>query len=171
MEHEKNLPYQFHWRPHSVDWEPQLSNKKMKKTFLWNMSKSQRLTSTFFPMTHIEIKRDWPTDVAICAGSTGLSVLDYKTSMYTLNFSFFYLFYTKQIRLDLKAEVPVFSPTPFSIYAISFSKRIEPTRWTRLSKPYGESITQSIMFYIFNFPIHPREPFGKGSRAEWNWES
>ena len=43
------LPYQFHWRPQSVDWDSQLSHKKMKTMFLWNMSKSRRLTSTFFP--------------------------------------------------------------------------------------------------------------------------
>ena len=43
------LPYQFHWTPQSVDWEPQLPNKKMKTLFLWNMSKSRRLTLIFFP--------------------------------------------------------------------------------------------------------------------------
>ena len=42
------LPYQFRLRPQSVDREPQLPNKKMKTMFLWNMSKSRRLTSTFF---------------------------------------------------------------------------------------------------------------------------
>ena len=36
------------WRPHSVDRDPQLSNKKRKTMFLSNMSKSWRLTSTFF---------------------------------------------------------------------------------------------------------------------------
>ena len=45
------LPYQFHWRVHSALWDPQLSNKKRKTMFLWNMSKSRRLTSTFFPTT------------------------------------------------------------------------------------------------------------------------
>ena len=45
-----NLPYQFHLRAHSVDREPKLSHKKMKTMFLWNMSKSRRLTSTFFPI-------------------------------------------------------------------------------------------------------------------------
>ena len=44
------LPYQFHRRPHSVDWDAQLSHKKMKTMFLSNMSKSRRLTSTFFPI-------------------------------------------------------------------------------------------------------------------------
>ena len=43
------LPYQFHWRAHLVDWDAQLSHKKMKTMFLSNMSKSRRLTSTFFP--------------------------------------------------------------------------------------------------------------------------
>ena len=43
------LPYQFHWRPQSVGGDSQLPNKKMKTMFLWNMSKSRRLTSTFFP--------------------------------------------------------------------------------------------------------------------------
>ena len=43
------LPYQFHLRAHSVDREPKLPNKKMKTMFLSNMSKSRRLTSTFFP--------------------------------------------------------------------------------------------------------------------------
>ena len=33
-----------------VDREPQLPNKKMKTMFLSNMSKSRRLTSTFFPI-------------------------------------------------------------------------------------------------------------------------
>ena len=47
------LPYQFHWRPHSVDWDAQLSHKKMKTTFLSNMSKSRRLTSTFFEFSPI----------------------------------------------------------------------------------------------------------------------
>ena len=44
------LPYQFHWRAQSVDWDAQLSHKKMKTMFLTNMSKSRRLTSTFFPI-------------------------------------------------------------------------------------------------------------------------
>ena len=44
------LPYQFHWRPQSVGGDAQLSHKKMKTLFLTNMSKSRRLTSTFFPM-------------------------------------------------------------------------------------------------------------------------
>ena len=44
------LPYQFHWRPQSLDRVSKLSNKKMKTLFLWNMSKSRRLTSTFFPI-------------------------------------------------------------------------------------------------------------------------
>ena len=46
-----NLPYQFHWRPQSALGDPQLSHKKMKTPFLSNMSKSRRLTSTFFPTT------------------------------------------------------------------------------------------------------------------------
>ena len=48
------LPFQFHWRAHSVDREPQLSHKKMKTLFLSNMSKSRRLTSTFFPIIIFE---------------------------------------------------------------------------------------------------------------------
>ena len=44
------LPYQFHQRPHSVGGDSQLSHKKMKTLFLSNMSKSRRLTSTFFPI-------------------------------------------------------------------------------------------------------------------------
>ena len=44
------LSYQFHWRLHSALWDPQLANKKMKTMFLSNMSKSRRLTSTFFPI-------------------------------------------------------------------------------------------------------------------------
>ena len=44
------LPYQFHWRAQSVDWNAQLSYKKMKTMFLSNMSKSRRLTLTFFPI-------------------------------------------------------------------------------------------------------------------------
>ena len=46
------LPYQFHRRPQSLDRDPQLPHKKMKTLYLWNMSKSRRLTSTdfdFFP--------------------------------------------------------------------------------------------------------------------------
>ena len=43
------LPYKFHWRAHSVGGVPQLSHKKMKTLFFSNMSKSRRLTSTFFP--------------------------------------------------------------------------------------------------------------------------
>ena len=42
-----HIPYQFHWKPHTLDWDPQLPHKKMKTLFLWNMSKSRRLTSTF----------------------------------------------------------------------------------------------------------------------------
>ena len=45
------LPYQFHWRPQSAGRDPQLPNKKMKTMFLSNMSKSRRLTSTFFPIS------------------------------------------------------------------------------------------------------------------------
>ena len=44
------LPYQFHWRAHSVGGYPQLPRKKMKTLFLSNMSKNRRLTSTFFPI-------------------------------------------------------------------------------------------------------------------------
>ena len=42
------LPYQFHWRAHSVGGDSKRPNKKMKTMFLSNMSKSRRLTSTFF---------------------------------------------------------------------------------------------------------------------------
>ena len=44
------LPYQFCLRAHSLDWDPQLSHKKMKTMFLLSMSKSRKLTSTFFPI-------------------------------------------------------------------------------------------------------------------------
>ena len=44
------LPYQFHWRPQSVGGDAQLPHKKMKTLFLSNMSKSRRLTLTFFPI-------------------------------------------------------------------------------------------------------------------------
>ena len=47
------LSYQFHWRPHVVGGDPQLPNEKMKTLFLSNMSKSRRLTSTFFPIKMI----------------------------------------------------------------------------------------------------------------------
>ena len=43
------LPYQFRLRDQSAGRDPQLSHKKMKTLFLSNMSKSRRLTSTFFP--------------------------------------------------------------------------------------------------------------------------
>ena len=49
------LPYQFHWRPQSVGGDPQLPHKKMKTLFLSNMSKSRRLTSTFFPTINTQI--------------------------------------------------------------------------------------------------------------------
>ena len=42
------LPYQFHWRAHSVGGVAQFLHKKMKTMFLSNMSKSRRLTLTFF---------------------------------------------------------------------------------------------------------------------------
>jgi len=45
------LPYQFRPRVQSVSGDPQLPHKKMKTLFLSNMSKSRRLTSTFFPIT------------------------------------------------------------------------------------------------------------------------
>ena len=45
------LPYKFHWRPQSAGWDSQLPHKKMKTLFLSNMSKSRRLTSTFFPIS------------------------------------------------------------------------------------------------------------------------
>ena len=44
------LPYQFRLRPQSLGRDPQLPHKKMKTPFLLNMSKSRRLTSTFFPI-------------------------------------------------------------------------------------------------------------------------
>ena len=44
------LPYQFHLRPRSAGWDAQLSHKKMKTMILSNMTKSLRLTSTFFPI-------------------------------------------------------------------------------------------------------------------------
>ena len=47
-----HLPCQFHLRGQLVDRDPQLSYKKMKTMFLLNMSKSWRLTSTFFPDKH-----------------------------------------------------------------------------------------------------------------------
>ena len=43
------LRNQFCLRAHLVDQDAKLSNKKMKTMFLWNMSKSRRLASTFFP--------------------------------------------------------------------------------------------------------------------------
>ena len=45
------LPYQFRLRDQSAGRDPQLSHKKMKTLFLSNMSKSRRLTSTFFPIS------------------------------------------------------------------------------------------------------------------------
>ena len=42
------LSYKFHWRPQSALGDSQFFNKKMKTLFLLNMSKSGRLTSTFF---------------------------------------------------------------------------------------------------------------------------
>ena len=50
------LPYQFHWRPQLVDQDAQLPNKKMKTMYLWNMSKSRGLTSTFFPINISSMK-------------------------------------------------------------------------------------------------------------------
>ena len=50
------LPYQFHWRPHSVGGDSQLSHKKMKTLFLSNMSKSRRLTWTFFPIYPLQME-------------------------------------------------------------------------------------------------------------------
>ena len=47
------LLYLFHWRAHSPRWDAQLPHKKMKTMFLSNMSKSRRLTSTFFPITFL----------------------------------------------------------------------------------------------------------------------
>ena len=49
------LPYQFYPRVQSVGGDAQLAHKKMKTLFLSNMSKSRRLTSTFFPITAIPI--------------------------------------------------------------------------------------------------------------------
>ena len=46
--------YQFHMRPYSVGRDSQLPHKKIKTQFLSNMSKSRRLTSTFFPIKRIE---------------------------------------------------------------------------------------------------------------------
>ena len=43
------LPYQFCLRAHSLGRDSQLSHKKIKTLFLSNMSKSGRLTSTYFP--------------------------------------------------------------------------------------------------------------------------
>ena len=43
------LPYQFCLRVQSVNGDAQLSHEKMKTLFFWNMSKSRRLTLTFFP--------------------------------------------------------------------------------------------------------------------------
>ena len=51
------LPYQFHWRPHSAGRDAQLPHNKMKTLFLSNMSKSRRLTSTFFPIIAEEVAR------------------------------------------------------------------------------------------------------------------
>ena len=45
------LPYQFYWRPQSALWDAKLPHKKIKSMFLSDMSKSRRLTSTFFPIT------------------------------------------------------------------------------------------------------------------------
>ena len=44
-----NLPSQFHLRAQSGGQEPELPYEKMKTMFLSNMSKSRRLTLTFFP--------------------------------------------------------------------------------------------------------------------------
>ena len=44
-----NLTSHFRPRVQSFDREPQLSYKKMNTMFLWKISKSRKLTSTFFP--------------------------------------------------------------------------------------------------------------------------
>ena len=51
MNYQIYLPHQFRLRDQSAGWDSQLSNKKIKTMFLSNMSKSWRLTSTFFPIT------------------------------------------------------------------------------------------------------------------------
>ena len=50
------LPYQFHSRAQSALGDAQLPHKKMKILFLSNMSKSRRLTATFFPDYQCMIK-------------------------------------------------------------------------------------------------------------------
>ena len=48
-----NLPYQIGRRDLSAGLDAQLSHKKMKTMFLSSMSKSQRLTSTFFLISRV----------------------------------------------------------------------------------------------------------------------
>ena len=43
------IPYQFHLSNHLFNRVSKLLYKKIKTMFLWNMSKSRRLTLTFFP--------------------------------------------------------------------------------------------------------------------------
>ena len=53
------LPYQFHSRPHLLGGDAQLPHKKMKTMFLLNMSKSRRLTLTFFPTIRLCLQPDF----------------------------------------------------------------------------------------------------------------
>ena len=45
------LAYQFYWRPHWVDQEPQFLHKKMKAMFLKYVKKSKTDLNFFFPIS------------------------------------------------------------------------------------------------------------------------
>ena len=49
------LPCRFHPKEQSVNWVSKLCHKKIKTMFLWNASKSRRLTSSFFPIKTIYV--------------------------------------------------------------------------------------------------------------------
>ena len=76
------LPYQFHWRAQSALGDSQLPHKKMKTTFLWNMSKSRRLTSTFFPITWYPAHQNRITSTSLASRHWHQTFLALETQLY-----------------------------------------------------------------------------------------
>ena len=136
------LPYQCHWRAHLPLEEPQLPHKKMKTLFLSNMSKSWRLTSTFFPTISLR-KKEAGSEIRV---STLLTKFG-KTNTQSLWSS-----------VSTVNDLFIKSKTEISIYAFFFHSR----RYFDKTRTIWERVTPHSYFFRFSCTLgswipHPRK--------------
>ena len=124
------LPYQFHQKPHPARSVFKLSNEKMKTMFLLNMSKSRRLTSTFFPTN-----RFIPTDLYQKIHTNRFIPKNTDQHIYTKN-TYQQIYTNKHIPTDLYQQIHTtrfipqihttkYIPTNTYSYAYSKSRSLE----------------------------------------------